>query len=516
MRSWLILLLILPWLTLAATNKPTLRIVAPEIPNYTQSNGQGIYWNIIKAAFGQHYHLELSTASATQVEKLKQENYADAIVTIGNKDSDNTVFANQHIDIRHSVHLLYQPQAFSYLGLNSLDKKVLAVPKELHHIEPLLTSSRIYKVTSLQNLARLITKQRVDGILSYGYNVHYADPNQQLANIEIIPETPVYLNFPKISNGQRLANEFDLAIAKLIAANEIKQLFSSDADFLHAHLAQPTNNLNVPLTSIDWYVVPKMLSKVSNKLEPVELEVNFTKQLATLIPQLDVNLQVASSRVIFNKFKQRNSSDNQVTAQCVLNVSKNVEREQFALFSKPSYVFIAPRLLIIQGSQLAKQLATQGKTDIDLAQLLTTHPSLRIATINNQNTRGILGRNYSESVMAKLIAITDNSRRNMFSLLLSKRVDAIITWPAYISYALADQSISADIQTFGLSKLVDKKEYSYVACDKSPASQQVIEHINHIFTNPEQQALLYKETIATMDKQSALRFKQQLAVTPNR
>ncbi|NMP30363.1 transporter substrate-binding domain-containing protein [Thalassotalea sp. M1531] len=497
MRNWFLVLIILPSIAWA-TNKPLLRIVAPEIPQLINTDGTGTYWNIIKAIYQPHYKLQLSTALPSEIARLKQEEFADAFISFGkNTNSVNDVFSKQHIDTRYSIHLLYNPAQFEYTTPSSLEHKVVATTREFTTLDILPYNTQMYQVDSIANINKLVHNKRIDALVTYSYNVHLSDPEQSLTSVEIAPAQKVYLQFPS-TNGQRLADEFDAAMAKLLADKEIEQYFEKEADYLHANFFNTSQN-----NQIDWHLVPKKYSQDSKKLEALEQEIHFSSYIDRQLSNIDLDIQVNSSRIIFEHFK---TQDN----QCALNISKTEERQLIAYFSLPSYVFLAPRLLTISGSKIEQELSNQSVNTISLEHLLIPAPQYRIAIIDGGNTEKVLLKSYSQDLLDNLVQISDVPQNKILPLLLNKRVDAVIVWPSLIPNIIADSKVSNQLTTFGLNKLVSNYQYSYIACSKSEKGLAMIEAINLLLEQKKHRSALFDETLSTMDNQSVVQFKELL------
>lgn len=73
-------------LTAFSTEKPTLHCVADEWHGYTNADGSGTYWQIIKAVYGDKYQLKLETTPFHRAMKMVTSGKVDCIVAIYAKD----------------------------------------------------------------------------------------------------------------------------------------------------------------------------------------------------------------------------------------------------------------------------------------------------------------------------------------------------------------------------------------------------------------------------------------------
>lgn len=500
MRIGLFIVLLLPMLVTAGP-KPVIRIVSQEIPGFANADGTGTYWEIIRATLSASYQLQLYTAPLKQIKKLELDAFADVIVHFdGDKRLKNTLFSDQHIDISYPIHFLTRPENINNASNINLDKKTIGISTALNKLNLLPNSTQTYIVPSVEGLAKLVHKQRLDGILTFSYNIHFVDPNRTLSHILWKPESKIRLAFQNTALGLQLANEFDIEMLNLSKSNKLREMFNKEANYLHAHYQQYT-----PDSKLNWHLIPKKFSEDSKQLEALDYEVFISDYISNQIESVDFDIKVNSSRVAIEGMRK-------VENHCTLNLMKTPEREDFAYFSEPSYVFLPPRLYTLKNSVLGSKL-TNAAVTATLPELVRLFPSARIALNKHQNTMRTLTNAYGNAILEDLYPVEDNSLRNILTLLLTKRADAIIIWPTHIPSLIGDKEVANLLTSVPLAPFNESLTYSYVACTKNDIGKKVILQINNLLKDRKHQKHLFGGLLEQMDESSAKAFKEKLQLT---
>lgn len=219
-----------------AQEKKSLKFVADEWPKFTNADGSGTYWDIVRNVFAKDYEVELITTPWARAKNLMKAGKVDALMAIGVVEREQLIIPNQHIDTEYSIHALFDPSLHNITSAQDLAGLTIAgrsqygfehfIPKNIYY----------YGVTSIANTNKLLFKQRVDVVLVSEYYLQDADPTATLSHIEVIPEQRLYIGFHNNILGRKLSALFDANMAKLIKNNQIKSYFPSEAEYIHAKL----------------------------------------------------------------------------------------------------------------------------------------------------------------------------------------------------------------------------------------------------------------------------------------
>jgi polar amino acid transport system substrate-binding protein len=480
----------------ALSDKPVVKIVALEMLGYTNSDGSGTYWDMMKAIFSSDYQLNFIAATSAEFDRYIADKSADIYIGTHLERSQGLIVTNQHIDIRYAVYLLHQQNTIDISQLTSL---TVAAKRDAYLQRVLKQSTGIYHVDSIENINKLIENKRVDAALSYSYNLSLSDPKKRLKTVKIQPEMKVYTGFNNEGVGQQLAKVFEQRFPVLINDGTIASTFANNAEYSHANLLRHAGS-----KQISWHIIPKKFDPQTKKLSPVASEVFMAQGIDSLIPNIDFNIKFNSMRQLKDELINNENT-------CVHNIMKNTERESYAYFSKPSYVFLPPR--IIMKNDRAKQLDFNDFSvngEVDMKQLFIQYPELRVSVVRDSNTDKVLREHVSQEVVERLYYSKDNSLNNTFSLFLSDRVDAVITWPSLISSVLDDRETSETLTSYQISNVEETGITTYIACSKSKVGMEMIDQINHIFSDAKNRDTLFAPEYLKMDANSKEAFRTLL------
>jgi len=228
-------LLLLFSLACSAFEKPLLHCVADEWVGYTNSDGSGTYWQIIKNVYGDKYRLKLETTPFHRAIQLVTTDKADCIVAIYTEDKRNLIVPRYHIDTEYPASLLFDKTRQNINSKDDLDNLVIVGLKDygLEHFLP--KSVNIYGVNNHKKMKELIMNNRVDAAIVYAHNIKLIDPTGKLSQLEVIPDKKYYLGFYPSDHGKELTKQYDKKFPQLILDGTIKSSFADDMDYQHAN-----------------------------------------------------------------------------------------------------------------------------------------------------------------------------------------------------------------------------------------------------------------------------------------
>jgi len=229
-----IFVLIFSFATLGA-EKPRLHCVADEWRGYTNADGSGTYWQIIKAVYGEKYQLKLETTPFHRAMKMVTSGKADCIIAIYAKDKRDLLLPQYHIDTEYPAIALFDERHHQFNSKEDLAGLVMVGMKDYGFEHFLPKSVKIYGVDDHKKMYELVKSNRVDAAIVYSYNTLTADPDKKLTQLEIIPDKKYYLGFYPSKLGHQLVKEYDEKLPELILNQTIKNSFVDAADYQHAN-----------------------------------------------------------------------------------------------------------------------------------------------------------------------------------------------------------------------------------------------------------------------------------------
>ena len=475
-----------------ATEKQTLRFIALEMPGYTSADKTGIYWDILRALYGKKYNLKFAAASPAQLAHHLDKGDVDGVIGTHLSNDDHWIVSQQHLDLRYAVYLLSLDSSQT-----NAEQLTIAARKDAYLQMVAGKRGSIYHIDNVENVSRLIDKKRIDAALTYSYNLHLADPTGVLTETMVVPEQKVFLAFNR--KHLSLVEGFEQALTQLKSSGQLKKIFGSDAQYSHANVDnQPAKQ------QVQWHIVPKKFDPETKKMNALPSEVAFSQQLESYFSDFDLHIKLNSMRRVTDILPASSNA-------CAVNIFKSPSREEYAVFSNPSYVFLKPRLLIKRDSKaipLVNDTIEHG--EVDLERLFVMHPQVRVAVAKNGHTYRFLKKDLPEHVMENIHVQEDKTLDRTLKLLLTDRVDAVITWPNVFSLLINNEQTAQKITSFDVQNLSVQHNVSYVACSKSELGHKVIEQVNQVLADPQRRAKLFEAERAKLDEASAYEFKNML------
>lgn len=222
----------------AAQPLPTLTVASEEWQEYTNADGTGTYWDIVRAVYGKHYQLEFISTSWSRAVKLVENGRADILVGSYKDTRPELIFPQNHLDIEYPLYAIYDKNLQNIKTVGDLAGLIVAGKKDYGLQRFFPPSCQFYGVEYIDDIVRLIDKGRVDVAITYQVNIDIADPDNRFHHQKIGPEEHLYLAFTQSEKGQKLQAHYDQAIIKLVSDDKIRQYFVNEDEYQHAQLDQ--------------------------------------------------------------------------------------------------------------------------------------------------------------------------------------------------------------------------------------------------------------------------------------
>lgn len=479
----------------AWSNKSTINVVSLEMPGYAEQNGTGVYWDIIRAVYGDEYQLNLIATTALNYQQHIKNKAADIFISTQSTTAGVLNYSAQHIDIKYGVYLLHIDENDDHQTTKPL---TIAARKDQYLQSFAPQGSTIYQMESIENIHQLVNRKRIDAALSYSFNLHLSDPTGKLHEDQIAEAQKVFLGFNDLA--LPLKSQFETTFPKLLAKGDVASLFPTISAYEHANFFGHADKQKVY-----WNIVPKRFNEQTKELNVLNSEMAFTQQVEPYLNDVDLHITVNSMRRLKQSFIEADNI-------CVLNIMKTSKRESFALFSKPSYSFLKPKLIMknnVSDAHNLQRLSEQG--ELDFFHLMTQRPQLKITVIKGSNTHQVLNKHFGQAINDYLYLKDNTSINQTFSLMMSDRVDAVITWPSLISFLIDDVNIADSLVSYNLAGFNTPEVVSHIACSKSDIGKEVIDQFNKVMADEKHRNAILKAEYDKLDVNSAQELKRLMS-----
>jgi len=233
-RSFIIVVLAVvclsPVAMLRAEEAPTLVTVGPAWPGFTNSDGSGLYHDLIRAIFAPHYRIEHITVPTPQANRMLKIGRAD--IKLGETDAEESLLLAQVPLYENAYYVVFlkNPQR-PWRGVESLTGKQIAwregyysehdfpvavVPRPVRSGVAALSLVRLGRVDYYVDDLRLIYD-------SYEQAGLFLDP--ELYGLEQVGQRQYFPAFADTEKGRQLKREFEDGMLQLARAGRLTPIY---------------------------------------------------------------------------------------------------------------------------------------------------------------------------------------------------------------------------------------------------------------------------------------------------
>tara|TARA_R110002060_G_scaffold14525_2_gene20367 strand:+ start:473 stop:994 length:522 start_codon:yes stop_codon:yes gene_type:complete len=108
---------------------PVLTVASEEWQEYTNIDGTGTYWDIIREVYGEHYQLEFISTSWSRAINLVETGRADVLVGTYKDTSRQLIFPQHHLDIEYPLYAIFDENIQSINKADDLAGLIVAGKK---------------------------------------------------------------------------------------------------------------------------------------------------------------------------------------------------------------------------------------------------------------------------------------------------------------------------------------------------------------------------------------------------
>ncbi len=235
-----ILLLIVNFFVIQSTAfSNNITVVCEEWSGFTNKNGTGVYWEIIKAIY-EPVGVKVNTKvmpwkRADNIVLLKK---ADAIVGdyfYKKQSGKNYLYPKWHISVEDPIVVFFKNDKVSWKknGIKSLAGKKVGWIRgyDYHKKKWLNVKVKKYELTNLSQGVKMLSANRIFGLIDYEKSVKQAGKKLGLniKNLEMKTMklgNKLFLKFSNTDRSKKLIKIFDKQMTKLVKSRKIQKIYS--------------------------------------------------------------------------------------------------------------------------------------------------------------------------------------------------------------------------------------------------------------------------------------------------
>ncbi len=237
---------------------------------------------------------------------------------------------------------------------------------------------------------------------------------------------------------------------------------------------------------------------------PESIVIDTTRLLMASLPQYQFITEFSSQSRTTRLLRKLPNS-------CAPNRVKTADRLQDTIYSSPLNIALGLRLFYKEGNgaKIIPEKAVNKNNELTSLPSLFTGKSTYILGINEGRSLGVfLDRQISTLDKHNLVIRSGtDSTTALVKMLLKDRIDYIIDYPVSVNKVLNEHPAAIRLDSLGVA---DSSAYivGYVACNKSPSGQKIIDDINKALQQQYISYEFYQAHTRYLDKSDIADFNQ--------
>jgi len=457
-----------------------LKVGAEEWPSYTNADGTGIYFELLKRIYPEK-NLDISVDSYNRMLNSFHKNETDIVVGVYREDVQQALIPNWFLDTEYPVTAFYDPTHTKIENISDIKNKITSWKRGYHFEKFIPINKDTYLVNKAETGFELLNKNRVEVFIDYPLNVQNKY-HQRFSSFQISPSRHIYVAFKKNKQGELLAKQFDEKMAILRDSGDLARIFG--AQYLHSDLGNFKSNVK----HIVVITEDSNLSIQSENLDQDSIESKIINLIQAKLENYSIEFKVLLSLENINQYSKEENT-------CFNVMVKTAERAKSFLFSEPSSLYMGLRLY--------------SKTDLHLSDSIELSSFLAA----RQNTKiGItLGQNYGSEIEEQLRNINQTQivpmpvdRSTKYNMFKEGRFDYMLQYP---------EEIASNWPKIGGKRLysyelknVDKYVLGHMMCSKTNSGENFIQAYNKALADTIKSGIFFDIQYRTVSKDSQKDF----------
>ncbi len=458
----------------------TLKIGAEEWPGFTNANGTGIYFELLKRIYPEK-KLDFRMDSYNRMLNSFHQNEVDIAVGVNREDVQQALIPDWFLDTEYPITAFYDPTLTKINNISDIVNKRLSW-KRGYHFERFISHIKdIYLVNNADTGFELLNKKRVDVFIDFPKNIP-KKYQQRFLSLQVVPARHIYLAFQRNKRGDMLAKQFDEKMYELKNSGDLPKIFGSE--YLHSDL----DNFNINTDHIVVITQDSNLSTQSKNLDQGSTEGKIINLIQSKLLNYSIEFEVLLSLENLNQYTNKKNT-------CFNVMVKTDERAQNFIFSEPSSLYM--------GLRLYSKTDLNQSTPIDLSSLLTAYPNNKVGFTPGQNY-GVQMDEQLSSINQDQIVTMPVDKYSKYSMFKGGRFDYMIQYPEDIT-SVWPQMEGGKLYSYELMN-VDKYVLGHMMCSKTGSSKNFIKAYNKALKNTIQSEVFFDIQYRNVSKNSQKDF----------
>ncbi len=233
MKKNMFILSILLFVGINLFSQNNIHLVCEEWEGYTNADGTGLYWEIVKAVFEpEGYNVELDVYPWARCVNLVKSKSVDGVVgDYFYEDSSDYEYSEYPVSIEDSIVVIYKTSRMgAWRGADSMEGKTVGWIRSYDFDSYLDFEVSIQELNQLDSGLRMLSGNRIDYLMDYTTTItmQASESGINLNNYTIKPViegNPLYIGFAKNSKADNLISIFDRRIIEMINNGELKEIY---------------------------------------------------------------------------------------------------------------------------------------------------------------------------------------------------------------------------------------------------------------------------------------------------
>jgi len=462
----------------------TLNIGASEWEEFTNKDGSGIYFDLIRKIYSNE-KLSIKMDSYNRIIHQFDNRKLDMVIGIYRGDVKKGILPQWYLDTESPIIAIYDPKITKLDHAADLELLTASWIRgyQFERLIPEVDSP--YLINTFDDGIKLLENGRIDVLIDYAYNLD--DNHHKYKTLELTPEQHIYVAFQRNKNGQKLANRWDSEMTQLRETGELADIYGeyyvkSNLPQYNTNkknviiITQNSNLLNQKKSDIRPSIEAKILNLVTDKLQYHQLE---PKLLRTY---LDIE-------------KYKNTPNT-----CFSNMLKNKEREQHFIFSQPMAMYL--------GLRLYSKFQLAIKEPIDLLKLMSSDAHYQLGIAPGQSYGTFLDQKIAQLKLRQIVNIPAKTTTTLKAL-KAGHVSFLLGYPTVIERGIEQTKVEKlfSYQIAGIDKFI----VSHMMCSRSVSSEMFINEFNEILSGLYQSDKYFSSLYEDVSQQEKQAYKKQFA-----
>ncbi len=212
-------------------------IVCTEWPGYTNPDGTGIYWDLVKAVYDPlGFKVHTKIVPWKRAELMVENKHADALIGdyyYPQKDGKERLYPKWHLSVEDPLSAIFKKGLHKIESFNSMNGKSIIWMRGYDFDKIFLKDipHKMHEIDSTEKGLNLIMHDRYDVFLDYHANIKNVSKKididfSLLETVIIKLGSKLYLNFSNTENSKKLIGFYDKRIPELLKSGELEKVFT--------------------------------------------------------------------------------------------------------------------------------------------------------------------------------------------------------------------------------------------------------------------------------------------------